>query len=427
MNRCFSLLLLSLVFTHTCQADNWPQWRGADWTSKSAEASLPSELDTEKNLLWRTPMPGPAGSSPVVWEEQAFVTSIDGDKLLLICVDVKSGEVKWQQELVGKNKASRDHSNSASPSPCTDGEHVWAMMGNGNLACYTVAGEKVWHKDLQEAYGKFDIQFGMATTPILDNGKLYLALIHGNMKNSETSEGQVIALDAKSGKEIWLHQRKTNATRENKHSYASPVIYRDKEHEMLITHGGDFVIAHSLQDGSELWRCGGFNPKGESYNPFFRLVSSPSCADGIIVAPTAKRGPVLGLKVDSQGDVTEEPTARHWELKKGTPDVATPVVYDGLIYLAGEKGALSCLDVKSGEVKYRKRLLADKHRSTPVAVDGRLIIADRKGTVFVIKAGPEFEVLSKCELEEETTASPAISNGKVFIRTYEALYAFGEK
>lgn len=421
-----SLLGFSRLAMQSCEADNWPQWRGANLTSNSSDASVPVELNKDKNMLWRTPMPGAAGSSPVVWGDDAFATSVEGENLVLVCVGVKDGKVKWKKTLDGVNKPTRDAANSASPSPSTDGQHVWAMMGNGILVCYTVEGEKVWQKDLQEIYGEFSIQFGMTTTPILDNGNIYLALIHGVRKDRKTtSTGKVIALDAKSGDEIWVHIRRTDAVQENKHSYASPTIYRDKSTEMLITHGGDYVIGHSLKDGSELWRCGGFNPHGSQYNPTLRLVSSPSCGEGIIVVPTAKRGPVLGLKVDLKDDVTAKPDARYWELKKRTPDVATPVVYDGWVYLAGEKGDLTCLDVATGEVKYRKRLFADKHRSTPVVADGKLYIADRKGTVYVVKTGTELTVLSENKLGEETTASPAISDGRIFIRTYDALYAFG--
>ena len=412
-------------------ADNWPQWRGGDLTSVSkepGEASVPVEFNKDKNMLWRVPMPGAAGSSPIVWDDNAFVTSIDGENLLLICVGVSDGKVKWKKLLDGINQKGRDGSNSASPSPCTDGQHVWAMMGNGMLFCFTVDGEQVWKKDLQEEYGKFNIQFGMSTTPILDNGNLYLALMHGNMRSTkETSKGQVIALDAKTGKQIWLHQRNTDGVSENTHSYASPTIYRKGSDELLITHGADYVIGHSLEDGSELWRCGGFNPKGRSYNRFLRLVASPACGDGIIVAPTAKRGPVLGLKVDLSGDVSASAEARHWEMKQGTPDVSTPVVYDGYVYLAGERGDLTCVDVRDGSVNYRERLSADKQRSTPVVWDGKIFIAGRRGTVFVVKAGPELEVLSKNELGEETTASPAIADGRIFIRTFDALYAFGQK
>lgn len=409
-------------------ADDWLQWRGPQFRSVSADF-VPAEWNKDKNLLWRFPMPGSAGSSPVVWNGNVFATSVDDNNLVLICVDEK-GQLKWKRQLAGLDSdvKSRDGANAASPSPCTDGEHVWAMTGTGVLECFTVDGEPTWKKDLQKEYGKFNIQFGMTTTPILDQGNLYLALMHGDMRSStETSVGQVIALDAKTGNQIWLHLRKTDGVSENTHSYASPTIYRDSDHEFLITHGADYIIGHSLKDGSELWRCGGFNPKGDGYNNYLRLVASPTCADGLIVAPTAKGRAVLGLQVDLSGDVTDQKSAYHWKMEKGTPDVATPVVYEGLVYLAGEKGDLSCVDAKTGERYYRERLAADKQRSSPVAADGKIFIAGRRGTVYVVRAGKELEVIAKNQLDEEITASPAISNGRVYIRTFDALYAFGEK
>ena len=419
-------LFASLLFC-PLKADDWPQWRGADLKSVSGEDSVPAEWNKEKNLLWRVPMPGPAGSSPCVSGSNVFVTSVEDEALVLMCIGTE-GKIRWKKNFNGVNENSRDAGNSASPSPSTDGEHVWAMMGNGELVCYTVDGDLVWEKSLQNEYGKFNIQFGMSSTPILDNGNLYLQLMHGNMRDRKTtSVGQVIALDAKSGKQIWLHLRKTDGVAENKHSYASPTIYRDSDREFLVTHGADYVIGHSLADGSELWRCGGFNPKGGSYNPYLRLVASPSCGEGIIVVPTAKRGPVLGLKVDVEGNVTGNKESLHWKIDKGTPDVSTPVIHDGLVYLAGEKGDLSIVDAETGDVVLRKRLYADKQRATPVVADGKVFIADRKGTVYVLEAGREGKVLSKNELGEETTASPAIANGRVYIRTFDALYAFGEK
>lgn len=422
-----------LAFTTSTRGDDWPQWRGGDLTSVSKTDSVPAQWNKDKNMLWRVPMPGAAGSSPIVWKDKVFVSTIDGKDLYLMCIGL-DGEVQWKKQLEGSNSRSRmDHSNSASASPFTDGEHVWVMMGNGFLSCLTVDGDLVWKKDLQKEYGKFDIQFGMTSTPILDNGKIYLALMHGNMRSNDPSVGQVIALNAKTGDEVWMQLRKTDGVAENKHSYASPTIYRDSKREFLVTHGADYVMGHSLEDGSELWRCGGFNPKGRSYNRFLRLVSSPSCGDGIIVVPTAKRGAVLGLKVGLTGDVTPADDADqapeevfHWRLRSGTPDVASPLIYNGLVYLAGERGDLTCLNVETGEVYYRKRLCADKHRSTPVGADGKIFIADRNGTVFVLKAGKQLEVLAKNELNEETTASPAISNGTIFIRTYDALYAFAD-
>ncbi len=422
-------LFVVLAMARGSLSDNWPQWRGVDMRSTSSDSRVPVEFGKGKNLLWRFPMPGPAGSSPIVWDNQVFATSVDGDNLVLICVGL-DGKLKWKKQLEGRDQdvKSRDGANAASPSPSTDGEHVWTMMGNGVIHCFTVDGELVWKKDLQLEYGKFNIQFGMSTTPILDNGNLYIALMHGDMRDlTTTSVGQVIALDAKTGNQIWLHLRKTDGVAENTHSYASPTIYRDAQHEFLITHGADYVIGHSLDDGSEIWRCGGFNPKGPGYNNFLRLVSSPSCGDGIIVAPTAKGRAVLGLKVDLKGDVTHNSDDYHWKLEKGTPDVATPLIYNGMVYLAGEKGDLTCVDAATGEQYYRERLSADKQRATPVAANGNIYVAGRRGTIYVVKSGPALKVLSRNSLDEEITASPAISNGRIFIRTFDALYAFGEQ
>lgn len=421
MVLCFSLLAWGAA-TAVSHADDWPQWRGGDFRSVSNEADLPVEFNKEKNLKWRLEMPGSAGSSPVIAGENVFVTTVDGDEMFLICVGI-DGKQKWKRKFDGRNQDSRDAANSASASPSTDGEHVWAMMGNGALACYTIGGELVWKKDLQEVYGEFDIQFGMSSTPLLDKGHLYLALIHGNMRDgTTTSVGQVICLDAKTGKEKWMQLRKTDAVSENKHSYASPTIYRSGDIEMLVTHGADYAIGHSLEDGKELWRQGGFNLKGDSYNPFLRLVASPVCGDGIIILPTAKKGPVVA--VDPSSVSGNSPVVK-WRMPRGTPDVATPLIYQGVVYLAGERGELTCVNAETGEEFCRERVFADKHRSTPVGADGKIYVVDRVGTVFVLKAGKQVEILAKNQLGEETTASPAIANGKIFIRTFDALYCFG--
>ncbi len=427
----FALVIsvIAIATTVPVLGDNWPQWRGARLDSVSRETSLPSELSIENGQRWRVPLPGPAGSSPVVWEDRIFLTSTngteDGAEMFLICIGV-DGKEKWKQQLTGANQNSRDSANSASPSPSTDGVHVWAMMGNGFLHCFSIEGKLIWKKDLQAEYGKFNIQFGMTSSPILDKGRLYLSLMHGDMGDQvTTSQGHVIALDAATGEQIWYHQRLTDGVSENTHSYASPTIYRDQDREYLITHGADYVIGHSLTDGAELWRCGGINIKGPNYNPYLRFVSSPTCVPGMIIIPTAKRGPVLALQPDLSGDVTGKPESFLWKMDHGTPDVASPLIYEGLVYLADEKGVLICVDGTTGEVIYQQRLFAGNHRSTPVAADGKIFIVGRDGEVFVVKAGRKFELLSKTNLAEEATASPAIAGGIIYIRTFESLYAFG--
>lgn len=426
--RIVWLAIVLVLGVTTCSEawDNWPQWRGDRWDSVSNEPGLPDRL-SQQNQLWKTKLPGPAGASPVVWGQQIFLTTVDGDELWLLCLDTNDGSLEWKQQLGGKNQPVRDRGNSASPSPSTDGKHVWAMVANGHLHCFTVSGEPVWHKDLQQEYGEFDIQFGMTTTPILDRGRLYVQLMHGPMRSPEPGIGWVIALDAETGQEIWKHRRESPATFENKHSYASPLIARVGDESFLVSHGADYATGHSLQDGRELWRCGGLNP-AESYNPFLRLVSSPVYRDGLLVVPSAKSGPVLGLeaeKLDERGEIGESDDAIRWRMDRNTPDVASPVVYDGVVYLARENGVLIGVDAISGEPLFEQRLFAGSHRSTPVAGDGKLYIAGRDGTLLVVKAGKEPTVLSQFETGEETTASPAISDGRVFIRTFDALHAFG--
>ncbi len=404
---------------------NWPQWRGSAWNHLSNDTKIPLEFGKGKNLLWRVEMPGPGGSSPVVWNDQVFLTSVDGDAIDLICVD-PVGHESWRRTLEGKNKDSRDGANSAAPSPCTDGKHVWATSGAGFLQCFTMTGQPVWTIDLQEKYGEFDIQFGMTSTPILDSGRLYLQLIHGDMGNDDPGDAWVIALNADTGKEIWKQFRATEAIKENKHSYASPVIYRDSQTEFLITHGGDYAIGHSLTDGSELWRMGGLNAP-ESYNPYLRFVASPTCAPGMIVVPSAKNGPVLCLRPELKGNVTAEPFALLWKLDKGTPDVASPLIHNDLVYLFRENGLLAVVDAKTGHEIFNERFFDDRHRSCAVMVGDKLIVTCRNGGVAVVEGGRKPRVISKCELGEEITSSPAISNGRIYIRTFAALYAFGQQ
>ena len=404
----------------------WPQWRNSDFSSVG-DADVPTEFGTEKNMLWRVPLPGGGGASPVVAADRVFVTSAIGkQQSTLICVST-SGEELWQHKYEQKIKMRGDGATPASPSPVTDGKHVWAMMASGELKCFTVDGGLVWEKDIQKEYGKFEIMFGYSSTPVLHEGKLYLMVIDGDMRATPalTSEGQLICLDAKTGTQQWVHTRSTNASQECLHSYASPTIYRDGDRTLLLIQGADYLTAHDLDSGDELWRCGGMNPKGRSYNQTFRLVASPAVGDGRIVVPTAKNGPILCLKSDGKNDVTDDKSVNLWRLPKGTPDVSTPVVHDGIVYLVAKKGIFSALDLADGKLLYRERLLADKHRSTPVVAGDKVIVAGRDGTVVVVKAGKRFEVLAENKLGEDTTASPAIANNVLFIRTAKALYAFG--
>jgi outer membrane protein assembly factor BamB len=194
----------------------------------------------------------------------------------------------------------------------------------------------------------------------------------------------------------------------------------------LLTHGCDYIVAHSLNDGHELWRCGELNPKGK-YNATLRFVASPVAVPGLIVVPSAKHGPVLGLRPDAQGDISGTTKGHQWVRAKDTPDVPSPLVVDGLVYLNQENGGVICMDAESGKELYHERAYSDRYRASPVYADGKIYLTARGGVVTVVKAGPEFEILSSNDMQEPISASPVISNGRIYMRSFEALYAIGKK
>jgi outer membrane protein assembly factor BamB len=373
----------------------------------------------------------------VVWGDRLFLTTADGEKVDLMCFSTE-GKQLWRENIGTGNKAvQRDEGNNASPSPATDGERVIAMMGSGhtlssrdertpaNLACFDLDGNLQWNVDVGERYGPFDIQFGMASTPVLDNGRIYLQFIHGEGDPS-TEEARVVCLDAKTGDEIWQSKRLTNARMECEHAYTSPFLYRFGKLEYLLTHGGDVAIAYDLNDGRELWRCEGMNPPGPGgYHDTFRMVASPGISEDMIVLPTAKNGPVLAIRPDGAGDITDS-DKRLWRMAQGTPDVSMPLIHDGLVYLVGERGFLTCVEAETGKEVYKERIVDARHRASPLYVDGKIIIPARNGKITVVAPGREFKQLAVNDMREEISASPVVSNGVLYLRTFDALYAIRE-
>jgi outer membrane protein assembly factor BamB len=423
--RHSATLAIALSISGTLFAENWPGWRGPAGNGISSEKNLPVEWSPTHNVAWKLALPGSAGASPIVWGDRIFLTSVNeaGD-LLLIAVDTNGKQV-WQKAVSSGNKTARgDEGNSASPSPVTDGQHVWTFMGDGTLACYSMDGDEIWKTNLQDRYGKFSIQFGMSSTPVLDEGVLYFQLIHGE-GNPKTREACVVALDGASGKEVWKADRPSDAEAENEHSYASAMMYHDGATKLLLTHGADFIVAHDLKDGHEVWRCGGLNRRDDPslrYDPTLRFVASPVSVPGLIIAPSAKGHPILAIKGDGKGDITNEAGKHLWTWKK-TPDVPTPVIVDDLVYLCMENGNLTVLEAKTGKEVYTQATHRMRHRASPVYGDGKLYLTARDGKVHVIQAGREFKVLAVNDLEEDQSSSPAISNGTIYMRTFQHLWA----
>jgi outer membrane protein assembly factor BamB len=411
-------ILLLFLFLSSLNAENWPHWRGPRRDGTSHETRLPVKWSKSQNILWRTGLPGAAASTPVVWGDRIFLTSTAGEDLALFAIGT-DGKIIWQRKIASGNKSVRgDEGNLAAPSPSTDGKYIWAFFGSGDLVCFDWNGKEIWKTNLQERYGKFNLYFVMATSPLLDGDRLYLHLLH-------TDAALVLALDKNTGREIWKQQRLSDARDECEHSYTSPFLYRDGKNEFLLVHGADYITAHRLKDGSEIWRCGDFNPK-ERYNSAFRFVASPVAVPGLIVVPSAKNGPVLGLRPDGKGNITHLRQHYVWKLPAGTPDVPSPLVHAGIVYLCRENGDLEAIDAKSGQRLYQEHTHRSRHRASPVYGDGKVYITSRDGIVTVVKAGRTFEILAQNDLGEQVSASPVISNGRLYIRTFEALYSIGK-
>jgi outer membrane protein assembly factor BamB len=421
---CLLLLLAATVVGAPAPAESpkgaWPQWRGPDGDGISKETGLPTTWGPTTNIAWKLDLPGRAGATPAVWGDRLFLTSEDlGTKqILLMCVST-GGKELWRKKLAantGRGRWMGTEGDNASPSPSTDGKHVWAFAGTGDLACFDVDGKEVWTFNVQDRYGKYGAQHGLHNTPLLDGDRLYLEYFI-------RKTAYVIALDKNTGKEIWKVERKSDGTRENLDSYTSPVIWRNGKDAYLITHGNDYAIAHSLQDGHEIWRVGGLNPK-DSYRGDLRFVSSPVATPDLIVVPSAKDHGVVGLKPDAKGLIMPGNSSELWRLSKGTPDVSSPLVYDGIVYLCRD-GSLLSLEAKTGKKLYEERIHPNRYRASPVGADGDVYLTAHDGTVTVVKAGPEFKKVAENRLPDDMTASPVISNGRIYLRGWKTLYAIG--
>ncbi len=412
------------------QADNWSQWRGPHGNGVSDETSIATKWSKTENILWRAPLPGQGGATPALWNDKLFVTSADGDDLVLLCISAKDGQQLWRQKVASGNQDARaGEGNSASPSPCTDGQHVWVFYSTGVLACFDVDGHEVWKFDVGKRFGKLDIQFGLTSTPVLDGDALYLQLIHGVMRrDDDTRTGKVIKLDKLTGKTIWEVERITQADFECKHSYASPFVYRDNQRSFLVVHGADCTTGHALDTGKEIWRFGSLNGptvhNKKQHDPTFRFVASPLVVPGLIVIPTCKEGPSLAINVSDalQGDVTEKPSIVRWTVAN-SPDVSIPLLVDGLIYHLHKDGKLQCLDAETGQEIYFERTHSVQHRASPIYANGHIYLCAKDGRCTVVKAGRDFAIVSSNDLGEAITASPLVANGVLYIRTYDALYA----
>jgi outer membrane protein assembly factor BamB len=416
-------------------AANWPQWRGPNSNGSTATAHDLSVTWTQaENVLWRTQLPSWSAATPIIWEGTIFVTSAEpgsprlqghrqdqrpgADKLFLIALNRKDGSIRWQQQIDSGNQMYRKQ-NSASPSAVTDGKLVWIMTGNGKFTCFTFEGKPVWHRDIQADYGRFGLNHGYASTPLLDGNRLYVQVLHG-MKTRDPS--YVFAVDKATGKTIWKVERPTDAQHESPDNYGTPQLVRVGGKQQLVVSGGDYVTGHDVDTGKELWRMGGFNPTA---NPANRTIASSLVVDGYVVAAASRGQPMIGFKAGGSGTITGKNEL--WTNNLGA-DVPTPTTDGKYIYVLGDNGVLNCLEAATGKVVYqKKRIELGTYSASPLLADGKIYCTNEEGTTTTVKAGPEFEILGISKLDSHTLSSPVAVDDQIFVRTDDYLYCIQKK
>lgn len=417
MKATFPEVSVVLLVATLAVAEDWPNWRGPTRDGVSSETNLPVAWSTTENVTWRLAMPDRSGSTPIIWGETIFLNVADDGELYLWALDRKDASMKWKRFLSGGDHRERKQ-NMSSPSPVTDGQHVWVMTGTGILKAFSFAGQELWTRDIQKDYGRFGLNWGYASSPLLHAGALYVQVLHG-MKTDDPS--YILRIDARTGDTMWRVERLTDAIRESPDSYTTPALLEyDGMKELVIT-GGDVVTGHDLETGEELWRADGLNPDNDAN---YRIVASPVVMEGVIFAPTRVR-PMLALKAGGRGDVTE--SHRLWSFENG-PDVPTPVTDGRYLFVVNDRGVVFCLDAKSGDTIWGpERIAPGTYSASPVLADGKIYMTSEDGLTTVVKAGSSFEVLAENALDGYTLSSPAISEGQIFLRTDEYLYCIGAR
>jgi outer membrane protein assembly factor BamB len=424
MTRTLSIAALVVASLVPLRAENWPHWRGPQRNGISGETNLPVKWSAADGVIWKLPMPAMSGSTPIVWGDRIFLNVADplpesgeGPSLHLWCVDRAKGTQLWTRPLGRGNRMQRKQ-NMSTPSPVTDGVNVWVMTGTGILKAFDLTGREIWTRDIQADYGRFGLNWGYGSSPLLHGDALFVQVLHG-MRTDDPS--YLLRLDKASGRTIWRVERPTNARLESPDAYTTPALLQYGQTTEIVVTGGDVVTGHDPATGRELWRASGLNPLND---PNYRIVASPVVHGDLILAPSRER-PLLALKAGGRGDVSKSHLL--WTFDSG-PDVPTPVTDGSLVYVINDRGIMFCLEARTGrEVYGRQRLRPGTYSASPVLADGRIYVTNEDGVTSVIQAGPEFRVLAENDFDDYTLSSPAVSGGRIYFRTTKFLWAIGSK
>ncbi|HEY7500061.1 MAG TPA: PQQ-binding-like beta-propeller repeat protein [Vicinamibacterales bacterium] len=414
---------------------DWPQFRGIRANGIADGFTLPTtwSITSGQRIAWKADVPGLGLSSPIVWGDLVCLsTSISGKKdagiraglygdvqpvqddtehdWRIYCLDKKTGAVRWQQTVLKavpkiKRHMKASHANSTM---ATDGERLVAFFGSEGLYAYDLKGKQLWKKDL----GVLDA--GWFTDPSAQWETGSSPILHENVVvvQADVQQGSFLAaFDARDGRELWRTARSDVPT------WGTPTVHQVKGQTQLIVNGWRHIGAYDFKTGKEIWKLqgGGDIP-----------VPTPVVHDGLIYITNAHgpRAPVYAIRESATGDITLTGGASSnagvaWSAARDGGYMCTPLVYNGLVYIVKYNGVLTTYDAKTGEQKYQQRLAGgtSAFTSSPIAADGKIFLASEDGHVFVLKAGPTFEVLADNDMTEPILATPAISEGTLLLRT----------
>jgi outer membrane protein assembly factor BamB len=449
---------------------DWPQFRGPDGSGLCPSCGrLPTEFGPHKNVIWKTDLPA-GKSSPVLAGDRIFLTAAEGDDLITMCLSRTTGQVQWRRSV---RAARREHQNAlnhrAAPTAVTDGKGVFVFFADFGLVAYDFEGNQQWQLPL----GPFNSQHGVVASPVYADGRVVLVV-------DTDTDAYILGVDAGSGKLAWKTPRHVI------NGYSTPIIHRPARGPAQVIAPGSYQLtAYSIVDGEPLWFVRGLtcqpksaptiagdtlyfngwtvgNDDGEQVElPAFAEVVTAADAnhDGKLAQielpkpwqPTgtwraidldrdgflnerewtffrtrrASRNGLLAVKLGGSGDVTD--THVLWRYAKSLPDVPTPLVYQGVVFLVRSGGIATTLDARTGKVLKQARLTGalEDYYSSPIGADGKVYIASEHGKVVVLRASGDWEILAINEFDSDIYATPAISEGRMYIRTRNALYAIG--
>ena len=424
------LLGLVVLIPLILQAENWPQWRGPSADGISTETNVPTRWGTTENIAWKAPLKGMGTSTPIVWDDRIYITSQlgagpgaggrdfqnaqtakdtqtgGGVQFAVQAFARSDGRMIWEQvfEAGGHLPAVHLKHNLASPSCVTDGERVYVWFGTGLTAALTLDGELLWKRHLGQERTPFDIRWGHGSSPALYDDALLLLVDH-------PQDSYLLAVDRQTGKDLWKVERG-----QGKRSYTTPFVLRRAEGDQIIINTNDRIEAVEPRTGRVIWHVGEANRVP---------VPVPVYHDGVLYSNRGyNSGPYMAVGVDGTGDVTG--SKLKWRVPTGAPYVSSLLVYRGIIYMATERGIGTAVDAETGETLWKHRF-GGVFSASPVAAAGKVYLTEESGKTFVLEAGRELEIITENDVSERTLASPAISNGCLFLRTDNHLIAVRER